>query len=81
MFCARRGTVERLVGRIIHLMTREMVSGFKGVDERVWRNVGRGSRRERRWIVQSGIFFSFETSGMFELWLWGIGNYVGVYSI
>lgn len=36
-------------------MTREMVSGRREVDERVERNWGRGTRRERMWRVQIGI--------------------------
>lgn len=62
IFLARRGTVERVWGRIIHRMTRDIVRGSREVVERVWIKVGREVEgvRERRWIVQIGIFEDVE---------------------
>jgi len=57
MFWAKSGETERVVGRIIQRMTRDMIKGLTGREERAWRKVEMvmEGRRERRWIVQAGI--------------------------
>lgn len=58
MFCARREEVERVVGRTIQRMTREMTIGVMGAEERVSRKVWIVVEgvREIRWRVRRGIF-------------------------
>lgn len=59
MFRARRCSVEILVGRIIHRITRETTRGLMLLVLRVDRNVDSGLGvvlcKARRWSVQSGI--------------------------
>ena len=56
---ARRCSVERLVGRMIHRITRETTSGEMLAVRRVERNVERGFGvvwwRARRWMVRRGM--------------------------
>ncbi len=47
-FCARRLEVERDVGRIIHLITREIMIGSREVLESIVRNSGMEVLSERR---------------------------------
>ena len=57
MFFARREGTEMVVGRIIHRITFEMMSGFRLVEWRVERNWWREVEgvRERRLMIQTGI--------------------------
>jgi hypothetical protein len=62
MFLARRCSVEILVGKMIHRITRDTTSGLTELDARADRNVDTGLGvvlwRASKWRVQSGIVIS-----------------------